>query len=295
MPVRDAVAGAGAPGRPGIYVFVDDAGELLYVGKAVSLRRRLWQHARDLPASPNRRLRLLADRAVGCRWEEHPDEATAAAREADVIIALRPAFNASHRGEGRWAYVVVEPAGGSGAMRFRLLPAPDASDGQAYGCFPHLGKGVATKPAIACSDGYTALLRLLWTHTAADPLQVPSRVTRSAPDVFEVVVPTDVRPALHRFLSGTDPRLPGLVADDVPAVVGPRVRDDRAGASGFFTRGPSALRALRLRHGQRRALVSRDEFVALVRADLAASIGEFSVRTLTDEDVMLGRRARPWA
>ena len=54
--------------------------------------------------------------------------------------------------------------------------------------FPHLGRGVGSPPAIACSDGYTALLRLLWAASNDPASSYPSRVTRSAPDRFQVGV-----------------------------------------------------------------------------------------------------------
>ena len=72
------------------------------------------------------------------------------------------------------------------ALRFELTEAAQVRG--AYGCFPHLGRGVGSLPAIACSDGYTALLRLLWAASNDPASSYPSRVTRSAPDRFQVGV-----------------------------------------------------------------------------------------------------------
>jgi hypothetical protein len=52
---------------------------------------------------------------------------------------------------------------------------------------------VSSRPAIACSDGYTAFLRLLWAASGV-PGHVPSRVSRSAPDRFETDVDPEARP-----------------------------------------------------------------------------------------------------
>ncbi len=143
-----------APHRAGVYFFLDDARELLYVGKASDLRARLRQHAHATPRRGELRLEMLYQRVTEVRWEELRDEVSAAAREADLIVALRPVFNASHTGEGRWNYIVVEPVDATSEMlRFALSEHPVPKRGHGYGCFPHLGRGVSSRPAIACSDG----------------------------------------------------------------------------------------------------------------------------------------------
>src|SRR6476646_589641 len=92
-----------APQGAGVYYFLSADAELLYVGKASSLRNRLRQHARTKPGARGAiRLDVLYQRVTDVRWEELPDEDAAAAREADVIVALRPTFNAAIAGEGRW-------------------------------------------------------------------------------------------------------------------------------------------------------------------------------------------------
>ena len=83
----------------------------------------------------------LYKRAVEVRWEILPDEEAAAVREADLIIALRPPFNASISNEGRWNYIVVSWPSGKGLTRFELSTQPQG--GRVYGCFPHLGRGVS--------------------------------------------------------------------------------------------------------------------------------------------------------
>ena len=112
------------------------ATELLYVGKARDLRRRLQQHDRAAPR-PGTRPHDLYQRVREVRWETTVDDATAADREADLVVGLRPPFNASLTGDGRWVFVVVHATGKS-AVRFdladdvgtgagacvRVLPAP---------------------------------------------------------------------------------------------------------------------------------------------------------------------------
>jgi hypothetical protein len=220
------------------------------------------------------------------RWEELPDDDAAAAREADLILALRPAFNASLADDGRWTYVCAEAGPETTLVTLSREPGP----GRAYGCFPHLGVGVHSRPAIACSDGYTALLRLLW---AAGPAPAGSRFpgavqSSSLPAVFEVAT----QPSLHAFLGGTSDRLlreldPFLAARD--AYMQPGLRRDREAAAGFFRYGPRAIRDLRLRHGVRSQPLSRTDFERLIRAEVEAGLGPFDSLVAEAGEPGLGR------
>jgi len=98
------VALADLPASPGVYFLRDDAGGLLYVGKATSLRDRLPQHfQRGGPEEDKRRL-LAATREV--RWEETGSELEALLREHRSIVGLRPRVNAQvevqERARGTW-------------------------------------------------------------------------------------------------------------------------------------------------------------------------------------------------
>jgi hypothetical protein len=233
------------------------------------------------------------------RWEELPDEPSAACREADLIVALRPAFNASFSDEGRWNYVVARGATrGEEALDLELSPNCVVQDARAYGCFAHLGRGVSSPVAIACSDGYTATLRLLWAASMSPGSTFPSRITRSAPDVFRLQLDRACQDLLRRFLSGTGQ---GLLAELTarasarPEYLQPALARDRHAAAEFYARGPLALRRLRLRHGLAAGPVSREAIVALLVAELRDSIGDFLLpRTPPPVERSLGRRARRW-
>ena len=289
-----------APRGAGVYFFLGADAELLYVGKASSLRNRLRQHARAKAGqSGTIRLDVLYQRVMDVRWEELRDDDAAAAREADLIVALQPAFNAAIAREGRWNYIVVEALDPDlDRVRFSLSELPATRSGKAYGCFPHLGRGVSARPAIACSDGYTALLRLLWAASDVTGSHVPARVTRSAPDRFDTTVGAALVESLHAFLSGTSDRLLAELA----ATAAPRERyfepglvRDREAAKAFFIHGPRALRRLRLRHGRPAGLMSRSAIEALLIDDLREAIGDFRVPRPPDQaDEILGRRAHRW-
>lgn len=249
-----ATAAATAPTTPGVYFFLSRRSELLYVGMAKDLRRRLQQHAR----APRD---ALYRRVAGVRWETLPDDDAAAAREADLIVALQPPYNAAIAGEGKWAYIHVAPRSRE-RLRFSLSDDPACIDGaRVYGCFPHLGAGVGSVPGIACSDGYSAFLRLLWA-ASGEGTHYPGRITRGTPpETFDVALAGAHLASLHAFLSGTTRGL--LTALSVQAWQRPRfmhagLARDHELAETFFTYGPKTLRRLRLRHALRPGPVERD-------------------------------------
>ena len=81
---------AEAPATPGVYVLKDDRDRVLYVGKAVNLRRRLRAHF-----SGRRWRTTKADftRASAAEWIEVGSDLEALLREAQLIAELRPTVN----------------------------------------------------------------------------------------------------------------------------------------------------------------------------------------------------------
>ena len=190
-----------APTTPGVYFLLDARRELLYVGKAGNLRRRLADHVRS----------GRWDAVVDVRWEHHATETSALAREADLLLALRPPYNKSHIDEF-FTFVRVTPKGLSLSKH----------EG-AYGCFPQLGTGAASATGRACIDGFNALAR---------------------------IAPRVEAKSLHVFLSGQRNRLVVDLDGEQPHIAH-GVRKDVALAARFFDAGPKAMRALRLRNGGR--------------------------------------------
>ncbi|KAB8194757.1 hypothetical protein FH608_016425 [Nonomuraea phyllanthi] len=272
-------AASDAPGQAGVYFFLGERGDVLYVGKAGNLRQRLRQHARSGP--PESRLHQRYDLVRRVVWEIAADEEAAVWREADLIFALRPPFNANTGlraadpvgQDARVPYIVVAEA--EGTLSLTLEPVVPRL-GRAYGCFPHLGKGVASRLGTACSDGYPALLRLLWAATGRGD-RMPASITKPAPPSFTVAAPPDVRDGLHRFLSGTRSRLADELLDAAshrPAYMWPALRRDKEAALLFFAAGPRLVRARRLRHQVRARVLDAETYRSLVVAEIRPLIGD---------------------
>src|SRR5919198_938293 len=79
-----------APDSPGVYVLKDGAGAVVYVGKAVNLRRRLRAH---FAARRWRAIKPGMSRSVDAEWQLVGSELEALVREADLIHQLRPIGN----------------------------------------------------------------------------------------------------------------------------------------------------------------------------------------------------------
>lgn len=277
-----ADAAGRAPRDPGVYVFLGAGTDVLYVGKAENLRQRLTQHAAAGPPTSHLHRRYALVREV--RWEVAATDEAAAWREADLIFALRPPFNAESvaRSRGRNSpqhrprFLSVTLNGPR--HRFALEPQPPPSPGRAYGCFPHLGKGMSSRLGIACSDGYVAFLRFLWAASGQGS-HIPAGITRAAPDSFEVAVEPGRARRLHDFLAGVSPRLLEDLAEAAaarPAYMQPALARDRDAALGFFAAGPRALRARRLRHKVPAGVVTPELYRELVAAELRDAIGPFA-------------------
>src|SRR5207245_3863369 len=78
--LRDKVRRHG-PRRPGVYGMVDGRGELIYVGKAKSLRTRLLSYFRTNSRDPKAGRILQHTRAIV--WEPAPSEFAALLRELE--------------------------------------------------------------------------------------------------------------------------------------------------------------------------------------------------------------------
>ncbi len=79
------------PRRPGVYGMLDQRGELIYVGKAKSLRSRLLSYFRT--KSRDKKAGRIIRHTSSIVWEHSASEFSALLRELDLIQRWEPRFN----------------------------------------------------------------------------------------------------------------------------------------------------------------------------------------------------------
>jgi excinuclease ABC subunit C len=94
------------PKRPGVYLFRDTAGEILYVGKAKSLRDRVRSYFRRDAAGSPRTARLVRG-VAGLETIVTGSEAEALLLESNLVKEHRPRFNIQLRDDKSYPYVKV--------------------------------------------------------------------------------------------------------------------------------------------------------------------------------------------
>ncbi len=93
------------PGAPGVYRMIDATGEVIYVGKARSLKARVANYTR-LGGHTNRIARMIAATAT-MEFVTVRTEAEALLLEANLIKRFRPRFNVLMRDDKSFPYIVI--------------------------------------------------------------------------------------------------------------------------------------------------------------------------------------------
>jgi excinuclease ABC subunit C len=93
------------PDSPGVYFMKDRVGEIIYVGKAVALKKRVASYFNRRASS------LKTDVMMSCvadiSYREVPTEHEALLLEAELIKKYRPRFNISLKDDKSYPYIVV--------------------------------------------------------------------------------------------------------------------------------------------------------------------------------------------
>lgn len=134
--------------RPGVYLMHDAAGLVLYVGKAKNLRKRLGSYRVANPDRLGRRHLRLLSQVARIDLQECADESAALAKEAELLLALKPKFNRAGVWPATPRYLVWRRT--AHTLEFAITETPDTG-WQVFGPF---GSGIVYLRA--------ALARLLW-------------------------------------------------------------------------------------------------------------------------------------
>ena len=96
------------PGSPGVYRMIDRAGDVIYVGKARSLKARVSSYAR-MGGHTNRIARMIAATAA-MEFVTTRTESEALLLEANLIKRFRPRFNVLLRDDKSFPYILIARA-----------------------------------------------------------------------------------------------------------------------------------------------------------------------------------------
>src|SRR5580658_3896447 len=104
---RDAIIHAikEAPSRPGVYRMIDGRGDVLYVGKAKNIKKRIGAYAR--PTGLDTRIERMIAQTRTLEFVVTRTETEALLLEANLIKRLRPRFNVTLRDDKSFPYILI--------------------------------------------------------------------------------------------------------------------------------------------------------------------------------------------
>ena len=147
-----------APTSPGVYRMLNAASDVLYVGKAKNVRKRLASYARVNAPLPARILRMIAA-TVTVEIVSTTTETEALLLEANLIKQLRPRFNVQLRDDKSFPYILI--TGDHWAPQILKHRGAQTRPGRYFGPFASAGAVNRTITALqraflirSCTDGF---------------------------------------------------------------------------------------------------------------------------------------------
>src|SRR3954463_10857800 len=147
-----------APTSPGVYRMLNAAHDVLYVGKAKNVKKRLSSYARPNAPLPARILRMIAATAT-VEIISTTTETEALLLEANLIKQLRPRFNVQLRDDKSFPYILI--SGDHWAPQILKHRGAQSRPGRYFGPFASAGAVGRTITALqraflirSCPDGF---------------------------------------------------------------------------------------------------------------------------------------------
>ena len=147
-----------APISPGVYRMLNAANDVLYVGKAKNVRKRLASYARLTAPQPARIQRMIAA-TVAVEIVSTATETEALLLEANLIKQLRPRFNVQLRDDKSFPYILI--TGDHWAPQILKHRGAQTRPGQYFGPFASAGAVNRTITALqraflvrSCTDSF---------------------------------------------------------------------------------------------------------------------------------------------
>ncbi len=288
-----ASALAKLPDKPGVYLMKDARGDVVYVGKAQSLRNRVrsyWQ--KQAPAGEIHRIRSVIDRVADVEVTQTDSVSEALLLEANLIKRYKPRFNVRLKDDKSYPYIKVTLADDFPRVeRTRKL----VNDGSRY-----FGPYAS---ASSVDESMNLVRRLFPFRTCTIDIQEGERalqrpcllyhIKRCQGPCIEAISKADYRADIEQvelFLEGRQETLVKALRREMTAAAD-RTEYERAGAL------RDKIRAIeRTMESQKMAAFARTELdlVGLARQDNQAAVQLFVIRDakLIGRDVFLLEAAR---
>jgi excinuclease ABC subunit C len=146
-----------APKSPGVYRMIDASGDVLYVGKAKNIRKRIVAYAR--PVAYDSRIERIVAATTALEFVTTATETEALLLEANLIKRLRPRFNVLLRDDKSFPYILI--TGDHWAPQILKHRGAQAREGSYYGPFASVWAVNRTITALqrafllrSCSDSF---------------------------------------------------------------------------------------------------------------------------------------------
>jgi excinuclease ABC subunit C len=146
-----------APLGPGVYRMIGADGEVLYVGKARSIKKRVQSYT--TPERQSIRIARMIAQTASMVFVTTETEAEALLLEANLIKQLKPRYNVLLRDDKSFPYILI--AGGHDAPRLMKHRGARSAPGDYFGPFANAGAVTRTLNALqrafllrTCSDSY---------------------------------------------------------------------------------------------------------------------------------------------
>ncbi len=119
--------------RPGVYIFTDEQGGTLYVGKAKNLKKRLQSYFRPSGLTP--KTRLMVAKIAHAQTQQTRTESEALLLEYNLIKDKRPRYNIVLRDDKSFPYIRLTEK--DTFPRFTFYRGPRTLPGRYYGPYPN--------------------------------------------------------------------------------------------------------------------------------------------------------------
>ena len=201
-----------APTSPGVYRMLNAANDVLYVGKAKSVKKRLASYAR--PTGQVARIARMIAATVNVEMISTATETEALLLEANLIKQLRPRFNVQLRDDKSFPYILI--TGDHWAPQILKHRGAQTRPGRYFGPFASVG---------AVNRTITALQRAFLVRSCTDsffesrtrPCLLYQIKRCSGPCTSEIDFPgyTELVREATDFLSGRSRAVKGLLAAEM--------------------------------------------------------------------------------